>query len=56
MQSEVDARRAEGIVNALTDQDSCRCTCGAEIDVSGATTSMEVVVVLEKHRQECDSA
>jgi hypothetical protein len=49
-----ESRRAEGIVNTLTDQDSCRCSdCGEEIDVSSAETSMEVVADLEAHRQEC---
>lgn len=49
-----ESRRAEGIVNALTDRDSTKCSdCGEEIDVSSAETPMEVVADLEAHRNEC---
>lgn len=51
MSDELDARRAEGIVHALTDRDTTACSdCGREIDVSEAETPMEVVIVLEQHR------
>lgn len=50
--SDLDARRAEGIVNALTDQETATCSdCGGTIDVSEATDPMSVVVELEKHRK-----
>lgn len=53
MSDELNARRATGIVHALTDEDTTHCSdCGGEIDVSGAETTMEVVMVLEKHRKE----
>jgi hypothetical protein len=52
-----EQRRAEGIVHALTDQDSCTCSdCGEEIDVSDATDPMSVVVRLEQHRKQCREA
>jgi hypothetical protein len=48
----LDARRAEGIVHALTEQDTATCSdCGATIDVSEATDPMSVVVTLENHRK-----
>lgn len=50
--SELEARRAEGIVHALTDQETATCSdCGETIDVSEATDPMSVVVALEKHRK-----
>jgi hypothetical protein len=50
--SELDARRAEGIVNALTDQKTATCSdCGETVDVSEATDPMSVVVALERHRK-----
>ena len=53
--SEFDARRAEGIVHALTDQETATCSdCGGEIDVSEATDPMSVIVVLEQHRKTHD--
>jgi len=49
--SVLDARRAEGIVHALTDQETATCSdCGETIDVSEATDPMSVVVALENHR------
>lgn len=52
MREILDERRAVGIVNALVDSDSCSCSdCGAEIDVSEAETSAQVVETLETHRQ-----
>lgn len=53
MSDKLDARRATGIVNALTDEDTTHCSdCGGEIDVSEADSAMQVVMVLEKHRKE----
>jgi hypothetical protein len=50
--SELDTRRAEGIVNALTDKETATCSdCGETIDVSEAKDPMSVVMTLEKHRQ-----
>jgi hypothetical protein len=47
-------RRAEGIIHALRDQDSTKCSdCGETIDLHGANETMEVVAELEAHRQEC---
>ena len=49
---ELDTRRAEGIIHALTDRDTAGCSdCGEQIDVSGANDPMEVVIALEQHRQ-----
>jgi len=50
--SDFDARRAEGIVYALTDQETATCSdCGETIDVSEAKDPMSVVVTLEQHRK-----
>jgi len=50
----LDERRAEGIVNALTEHDETGCSdCGETIDLSSATDPMAVVCELEAHRQEC---
>jgi len=50
--SQLDANTAEGIVHALTDEDTVTCSdCGETLDVSEATDPMAVVVELEKHRQ-----
>jgi len=50
----LDENRALGIVTALTEQDETRCSdCGNMIDVSEATTEMEVVQALAQHREEC---
>jgi len=50
--SDLDTRRAEAIVHALTDQETARCyDCGETIDVSQATDPMSVVVALEQHRK-----
>lgn len=50
--SDLSPREAEGIVHDLVDQETAACTdCGETIDVSAATAPMEVVMVLEKHRQ-----
>jgi hypothetical protein len=50
--SELDTRRAEGIVHALTDKETATCSdCGGAIDVSEATDPMSVVVALENHRK-----
>jgi len=47
-------RRAEGIIHALRNQDSTKCSdCGETIDLQGATETMEVVSELEAHRKEC---
>lgn len=49
---ELAARRAEGIVNALTDHDETTCSdCGETVDLSGATDPMAVVLALEEHRK-----
>jgi len=50
--SDLDTRRAEGIVHALTDQETATCSdCGETIDVSEALDPMSVVVALEEHRK-----
>lgn len=51
----LDQRRAEGIIHALRDEDSTTCSdCGETIDLHGATATMEVIVELEAHRQDCN--
>jgi len=50
----LDENRALGIVTALTEQDETRCSdCGKLVDVSEATTEIEVVQALEQHQEEC---
>jgi len=52
--TELDSRRAAGIIQALTEQDTTACSdCGETVDLHGATKEMEVVAELEAHRQEC---
>lgn len=52
MKDTLDSRRAEGIVHALTEQETATCSdCGKSIDVSEATDPMAVVVQLEEHRK-----
>jgi len=54
--NDLDAHRAEGIVHALTDQQTATCSdCGETIDVSEATDPMSVVVTLEQHRKTHES-
>lgn len=54
MTDSLDERRAEGIVNALTERDETTCSeCGGTIDLFGATDPMSVVAELEAHRQIC---
>lgn len=51
-ESELGARRATGIVNALTDVDETRCSdCGRTVDVSDAENTGRVVERLEEHRR-----
>jgi len=50
----LDARRATGIVKALASGgDEITCSdCGGTVDVSEAESEIEVLAVLENHRQE----